>query len=93
MEPTYHSGDRVFVEEINPSTMLPGTIGAFQYDNSTYIKEYTENGLLSHNPKYKLMEFDENTEVLLIGKVIGTLSAEDIPTAEEIEMFRSLRND
>lgn len=93
MEPSFHNGDHVCVEKVSPHSLTPGMIGAFQYENSTYIKEYTLEGLYSHNPKYDLMRFDETAEVLLIGRVIGTLSAGDFASDKEIDLFESFEND
>ena len=69
MEPTFHDGDKVFVEETN--TLNIGDIGIFYYDGDVYIKEYGEKGLISHNEKYKLIRGSENMRVL--GKVLGTV--------------------
>ena len=57
----------MFVEETN--TLNIGDIGIFYYDGDVYIKEYGENGLISHNEKYKLIRGSENMRIL--GKVLG----------------------
>lgn len=67
MEPTFYDGDKVFVEETNSLNI--GDIGIFYYDGDVYIKEYGENGLISHNEKYKLIRGSENMRIL--GKVLG----------------------
>ena len=67
MEPTFYDRDKVFVEETN--TLNIGDIGIFYYDGDVYIKEYGENGLISHNEKYKLIRGSENMRIL--GKVLG----------------------
>lgn len=57
MEPIYYDGD----------------IGIFQHDNGIYIKEYGDGELLSKNPKYKPMCYDEGFQCL--GKVIAKADA------------------
>lgn len=67
MEPTYFDGDIVYVQRT--TTLNVGDIGIFQKDNGIYIKEVGENGLISHNSKYKPMI--NGGDVLCLGKVLG----------------------
>lgn len=67
MEPTYSDGDLVYVEK--RQIIHPGEIGIFMIHNECYIKEVTNEGLKSHNPKYKLIPGDESMQC--IGKVLG----------------------
>jgi len=67
MEPTYFDGDIVYVQR-NVDLNI-GDIGIFQKDNGIYIKEAGENGLISHNGKYKPMV--NGGDVICLGKVIG----------------------
>ncbi len=46
-----------------------GEIGIFMVNNECYIKEVGEDGLLSHNPKYKTIPGAE--DIHCIGKVLG----------------------
>lgn len=69
MEPTFFDGDKVFVQEAQALNL--GDIGIFYYDGDVYIKEYGEEGLISHNKKYKLIRGNENIRIL--GKVVGTV--------------------
>ena len=71
MEPTYYSGDIVYVVK---TTEIPvGTIGIFIQDGHGYIKEAGKNRLISHNKKFP----DISGEVKIIGKVIGTAELPD----------------
>lgn len=67
MEPTYSDGDLVYVEK--RQIIHSGEIGIFMIHNECYIKEVTDEGLKSHNPKYKLIPGDESMQC--IGKVLG----------------------
>lgn len=67
MEPTYNDGDLVYVEK--RQLIHSGEIGIFMIHNECYIKEVTDEGLKSHNPKYKLIPGDESMQC--IGKVLG----------------------
>lgn len=67
MDPTYSDGDLVYVEK--RQIIHSGEIGIFMIHNECYIKEVTDEGLKSHNPKYKLIPGDESIQC--IGKVLG----------------------
>ena len=72
MEPQYHSGDLVLVKRIPDGSPLQfGEVGAFIVGNELYIKEYREDGLHSLNPQYPVMRFDGDTNVYLVGRVLG----------------------
>ena len=91
MEPRFHSGDMVLVERIPDAPHLDaGEIGAFIMGNETYIKEYSEDGLVSLNPRYPLMRFEDEADVYLIGRVLGKLDPECIATAKDIDMYRMI---
>ena len=91
MEPEYHSGDLVLVERIPDAPGLRrGEVGAFIVGNETYIKEYSKEGLVSLNPRYPLMRFDEENSVYLIGRVLGKLDPGCIAASDDIERYRSL---
>ena len=83
MEPTFRDGDRVLVE--HTTVLRPGEIGIFTVDGEGFIKEYQPEGLVSHNPAYPVMRFAEEQEVRVIGRVIGTLKEEQLPTKEQLE--------
>ena len=67
MKPSYYDGDKVYVKK-TPKLKL-GDIGIFSRGNELFIKEYEENGLISHNPKYETIKGEEDIQT--IGKVIG----------------------
>ncbi len=69
MEPTYHGGDRVFVEKCNSVDI--GEIGIFVVNGDAYIKELGDKCLISHNEKYKPIRLNENDSVYCCGRVIG----------------------
>ena len=83
MEPTFLDGDRVLVQHTRE--LREGEIGIFLVDNEGYIKEYRKDGLHSHNPEYRTMTFHEGQTVRCIGRVIGKLKEEQIPTPEELK--------
>ena len=69
MDPTYHDGDKVFVE--NCSSIGVGEIGIFVVNGDVYIKELGNKCLISHNEKYKPIRIGENDSVYCCGRVIG----------------------
>ncbi len=69
MEPTYHSGDYVYVQH-TPS-IEQGEIGIFIVSGAAYIKEYRKTGLFSHNKAYRAMKLTDDDDVRLIGRVLG----------------------
>lgn len=71
MEPTYHDGDKVLVE--STTELNVGEIGIFVLNGQGYIKEYSPEGLVSHNKKYGIIRIGENDRCEVIGKVIGKI--------------------
>ena len=69
MEPTYHDGDRVFVEKCDSVDV--GEIGIFVVNGDVYIKELGNKCLISHNEKYKPIRIGESDSVYCCGRVIG----------------------
>ena len=69
MEPTYHDGDKVFVEKCNSVDI--GEVGIFVVNGDVYIKELGNKCLKSHNEKYKPIPLTENDNVYCCGRVIG----------------------
>ena len=82
MEPTFLDGDRVLVQHTRE--LREGEIGIFLVDNEGYIKEYRKDGLHSHNPEYRTMTFHEGQTVRCLGRVIGKLKEEQIPTRDQM---------
>jgi phage repressor protein C with HTH and peptisase S24 domain len=71
MEPTYHSGDKVFVEKC--STIDVGEIGIFVVNGEAYIKELGEKCLISHNSAYKPIKLGASDSVYCCGRVLGVV--------------------
>lgn len=67
MEPTFKDGDLVYVQK--RQIVETGEIGVFFYNNECYIKEAGEDGLISHNARYKMIPGTERIQC--IGKVLG----------------------
>lgn len=92
MEPDYHDGDMVLVEEYPGCGKIEtGEIGAFIIGNETYIKVYEKDGLHSLNPAYKTMKFNEEDRVYLIGKIVGKLTDEDIVSDADKKRYLRIR--
>ena len=69
MEPTYHDGDKVFVEKCD--SVGVGEVGIFILNGEAYIKELGNKCLISHNEKYKPIRIGESDSVYCCGRVIG----------------------
>ena len=69
MEPTYHDGDKVFVEKCDAVDI--GEVGIFVVNGDVYIKELGNQCLISHNEKYKPIRIGESDSVYCCGRVIG----------------------
>ena len=69
MEPTYHDGDKVFVEKCDAVDI--GEVGIFVVNGDVYVKELGNSCLISHNEKYKPIRIEENDSVYCCGRVIG----------------------
>ena len=88
MEPVYHDGDIVYVKyttdvENNDIVICTTADGAV-------IKRMHKNKLYSLNPQYPYGEKSEDDHVQVIGKVIGTVSADEIPDAEDAAILKEL---
>ena len=71
MEPTFHDGDKVFVEKCE--TIQEGEIGIFILNGDAYIKELGERCLISHNDAYKPKKIGSNDSIFCCGKVLGVV--------------------
>ena len=69
MAPTYHDGDKVFVEKCDAVDI--GEVGIFVVNGDVYIKELGNKCLISYNEKYKPIRIGENDSVYCCGRVIG----------------------
>ena len=82
MEPSFFDGDQVLVQHTNH--LQEGEIGIFVNGDAGYIKEYRKDGLYSHNTEYPPIRFSDEDAVRCIGRVLGTLTQEQLATPEEI---------
>jgi phage repressor protein C with HTH and peptisase S24 domain len=71
MEPTYHSGDNVFVEKCDSVEI--GEVGIFVVNGDAYIKELGDRCLISHNENYKPIKLRSDDSVYCCGRVIGVV--------------------
>ena len=67
MEPTFSDGDLVYVRRA--SGVKIGAIGIFTLGNECFIKERGEDGLISHNPNYPMIEGCR--DIRCVGEVLG----------------------
>lgn len=82
MEPTFFDGDQLLVQHM--SRVKVGEIGIFVNGNTGYVKEFRKEGLVSHNPAYPMMKFNEEDDVRCIGRVLGVLRKDQYATEDEI---------
>ena len=85
MEPTFQDGDLVLVR--HAKELRPGELGVFLVNNEGYIKEYQKDGLHSHNPAYGVMSFNEFQEVRCIGKVLGKVRPDQLPSPRQLRLI------
>ena len=71
MEPTFHSGDRVFVEKC--SSLSEGEIGIFIVNGEAFIKECGDRCLISHNSAYKPIKLTDDDSIYCCGQVLGVV--------------------
>ena len=71
MEPTYHDGDKVFVEKCDAIDV--GEIGIFVINGEVYIKELGNKCLISHNTAYKPIKIGESDSIYCCGRVLGVV--------------------
>lgn len=75
MMPHFKDGDVVLVRS-QPYVNV-GEIGIFIIDGNGYIKERGDDRLISINPRYNDIYFEEGQEIRCKGLVIGTLEEDD----------------
>lgn len=90
MEPTFYDGDMLLVEHTQEVRI--GEIGIFVADGDGYVKEYHEDGLHSHNPKYPVLKFTEDDNVRCIGRVLGALNEKQFASKEEIQIWEDIHS-
>ena len=88
MEPDYHDGDRVLVE--HTERIQPGEVGIFVIAGEGVIKVYQEDGLYPLNPVYEVIRPTEDDNARCVGRVIGVLTPDMLPTRDEQIMIDEL---
>ena len=78
--------------------MLNGTLSTpHRYITTTadgaVIKRMYDNKLYSLNPRYPYGEKNDDDHVQVIGKVIGTVSADEIPDEEDSAILKDLKSE
>ena len=71
MEPTFHDGDKVFVEKRD--TVDEGDIGIFVVNGDVFIKELGDRCLISHNSIYKPRKLGSADSIYCCGRVLGVV--------------------
>ena len=71
MEPTYHGGDKVYVEKCD--TVEEGEVGIFIVNGEAYIKELGNKCLISHNNAYKPIKLGSADSIYCCGRVLGVV--------------------
>ena len=71
MEPTYHDGDKVFVEKCDSVEI--GEIGIFIVNGEAFIKELGNKCLISHNSAYKPIKLGSSDSIYCCGRVLGVV--------------------
>ena len=71
MEPSYHGGDKVFVEKCDSVEI--GEVGIFVVNGDAYIKELGNRCLISHNSAYKPIKLSSSDSVYCCGRVLGVV--------------------
>lgn len=71
MEPTFSDGDKLLVQHTDSVDV--GEIGIFIIDGQSYVKEFGEDRLISHNPKYPDIIPSEYSDFRCVGRVIGVM--------------------
>lgn len=85
MEPDFHSGDRVMVEHM--ASINEGEVGIFVVAGEGMIKVFKRDGLHSLNPAYKTIHPSEDDNPQCVGRVIGILTNDMLPTKHEQSMI------
>lgn len=71
MEPKYHDGDIVLVEDTD--SVEVGELGIFVLDGNGYFKKFGGDRLISLNEDYGDILLDGYTEIVCCGRVVGKL--------------------
>ncbi|MCR4707055.1 MAG: helix-turn-helix domain-containing protein [Clostridiales bacterium] len=88
MEPTFRNGEHLLVRW--QKEIRPGEIGVFLVGGQGTVKEYQEDGLHPHNPKYGVIRPREGESILCVGRVLSTVPEEMRPDREHLHILQEL---
>jgi phage repressor protein C with HTH and peptisase S24 domain len=71
MEPKYHNGDILLIQECE--SVEVGELGIFVLDGSAYFKQYGGDRLISFNSEYGDIMLKDFDSAECYGKVVGKL--------------------
>lgn len=88
MEPVYHDGDLVYLQYCqnaeNGSDVVCSTV------DGAVIKRVYDNKLYSLNSNYPFGEKSEDDHVVVLGKVLGIVSADEIAASDDLPLLEEL---
>ncbi|MBQ6392314.1 MAG: S24 family peptidase, partial [Eubacterium sp.] len=88
MEPVYHDGDSVYVRYTESADVGEDVI--ISSKEGIHIKRLGDDGVYSLN---KMFPFTPDGEVRIVGKVLGIVSANDLPKKEDLPLLEQIRHD
>lgn len=88
MLPTFQDGDELLIE-YTPE-IRSGEIGIFIVAGEGFVKEYQPDGLHSHNPKYKTVRPAQDDGFHCIGRVLGIIDDDMLPTQQELSILNDV---
>ena len=91
MEPMFHHGQDVYVQ--HTVELQLGEIGLFVVNGEGYIKEWAKDCLHSLNPEYDDIRLNDGDNIRCIGRILGAVSLEDYPSAEETVVLQELQKE
>ena len=92
MEPDYCPGDIVFFEYTNAASV--GDDVVVRWGGKAFIKRLDDDGTLySVNPDYPFIYNGDGSDIDILGKVLGILTSDDIPTESDKVSLNELFHD
>lgn len=94
MEPDYPDGSMVFVQRVAADELTYGDTIACVVAGTPFVKIYEKDGLYSLNHNYKPMRICDDDNMRLIGRVLGPVAEEDLPSKDETdELFEAFADE
>lgn len=92
MEPTYHENDVVFFEYTNTASVGDDVVVC--WGGNAFIKRLASDGtLFSLNKKYPFVYEGDGSDIHILGRVLGILNCDDIPSESDLPALRELFHD